>query len=162
MHIIFLDIDGVLVGNFMVPAHKRTKEAVAGFNPQAVGNLNRLIQACIKTGQTPGIVLSSSWRTKVINEVLELHTLEYLKDLFQEHDFSKYIIDVVPIVTKNDDAWYRRRCEIKKWLDSHKYDEYIVLDDMKGLSCFKNRFIHCKGDLFGDKELEKAIQHFVR
>ena len=97
------------------------------------------------------IVISSSWRTYCTENGLALYTVDYLRHLFQEYEFSKHILGVTPIHKR------KRHLEIEQWLSDHECENYIVIDDLKELSCFGNRFIYCTKDLFGEKERMQAI-----
>ena len=154
--IIFLDIDGVLnkVDGL------RDRDLVSRFDRNSVYNLNILIDGIINRGLKPGIVLSSSWRIKkVAPGQFTNYSLQYLRKLFSEYNFSRYIIDTTPIFSYlRDNASLRRQLEISSWtlneLKIRNISKVIILDD---ISMKELEHQHVKCSLFGEKELERAL-----
>lgn len=121
--ICFLDIDGVLNSvNFFEEKSqsKRWNEfkekyenkhiafGLANIDPKAVELLNKLTEA---TGAK--IVVSSSWRGD--SALQTIFTLAGIKE---------------PIYGETPRLYSRYRGqEIQQWLDKHKYDKYVILDD---------------------------------
>lgn len=156
VYIIFLDVDGVLFS----PWHHKINycddvvynDLVPHFDDVALDNLNMLMDnVTIKTGMPVRIVLSSAWRN--------LGILDTLKQMFQMHKFSEYIIDKTPFLENNRDI------EIKTWLEinKQKYNilNYIVLDDndFNLTNTFGKKFIHCDSTkLFDNDRYELALK----
>jgi hypothetical protein len=115
MVIIFLDIDGVLrthgsdlwwsneLGKDIPPFHKRL------FSKDAVENLNYIVAL---TGAK--VVITSTWRI--------YYTLDELINVFRERGFNGKIIGTTEILENRGD-------EIIDWLNNHKIDNYVVIDD---------------------------------
>lgn len=115
MVIIFLDIDGVLrthesdlwwsreLGKAIPPFHKRL------FSKEAVENLNYITAL---TGAK--LVITSTWRI--------YYTLDELINVFRERGFNGQIIGTTEILENRGD-------EIIDWLNNHKIDNYVVIDD---------------------------------
>jgi hypothetical protein len=115
MNIIFLDIDGVLrthesdcywsqkLGEPIPYMYKRH------FSPDALENLNYIV---LLTGAK--IIVTSTWRL--------FYTLTELKSLFRERGFKGDIIGVTGVCDTRGE-------EIVEWLNDHKIDNFVVLDD---------------------------------
>lgn len=115
MNIVFLDIDGVLrthesdcfwsqkLGEPIPELHKRH------FSPDALENLNYIT---LLTGAK--IVVTSTWRL--------FYTLTELKSLFRSRGFRGDIIGI----TGSCDT---RGEEIVEWLNEHRIDNFVVIDD---------------------------------
>lgn len=115
MVVIFLDIDGVLrthesdlwwsheLDKPIPPFHKRL------FSKESIENLNYIIAL---TGAK--VVITSTWRI--------YYTLEELKKVFRERGFIGQIIGTTEILENRGD-------EIIDWLNNHKIDNYVVIDD---------------------------------
>lgn len=181
MIIIFLDIDGVLFDNPMDGSvHRRVDErlnrirvegeipepypdiecdraAVDLFDPTSLHYLHKLISDINEqTQEEVGIVLSSAWR--------ERRSLKELRDLFEQHAFSKYLIDKTPKLSGQ-----LRGKEIAQWLKEHKahYDvsAFVILDDWdSGLSAnFPEAFVEFNpSKLFTAQEHRKALDIVLR
>jgi len=154
-YIVFLDIDGVLFDplNFNINYHTqqvRYIDLVRHFDSVALSNLHYLIDTIEnKTNKKVHIVLSSAWRM--------LGDFNQILKLFEQHNFSNYLIDKTPYIGD-----YDRDIEIHAWLEKHKNNyniiNYIILDDNDfNLSTrFGKRFIHCT-KLFDGKAFENAL-----
>lgn len=154
-YIVFLDIDGVLFDplNFNINYHTQQVkhiDLVKDFDTVALSNLHYLIDTIeYKTNKPVHIVLSSAWRM--------LGDFNHILELFEQHKFSKYLIDRTPYIGD-----YDRDLEIHAWLEKHKKNynviNYIILDDNDfNLSTrFGKRFIHCTR-LFDASAFEKAL-----
>jgi len=115
MYVIFLDIDGVLrtyesdflwsekLGQPIPELYKRH------FSPDALENLNYIT---LLTGAK--IVITSTWRL--------FYTLDELKFLFKQRGFRGDIIGVTNILDTRGE-------EIVEWLNDHKIDNFVVIDD---------------------------------
>lgn len=108
MKILFLDIDGVL-NSASVLHQKGRGDAIC---EKMVARVNQIIEA---TGCK--IVISSTWRL--------LHKIDQLKQILITHGLSDVIIDYTPHLNYNR----IRGDEIQLWLDSHKVDKFVILDD---------------------------------
>lgn len=126
MHVIFLDIDGVL--NSMGYVIGKSKPFMNADYLQTNGaNLDPHAVSILKDGMAlfhphAKIVLSSSWRTN--NSEYELDKWRGgMETHFDWPDFP--IIDVTPR------CMGERRHEIQNWLDNttHDVDDFIVIDD---------------------------------
>ena len=174
--IIFLDIDGVIYSHKGIDLKDHyddkflkdndslilyDKVAVKLFDEEALYYLNLLIETIRYAGYECGIVLSTDWKSK--------GDIGFLKELFKQHIFSKYIIDKT---IDKDDRWE----EINLWLKENKYSNYVVLDDLDMSDEFPNNFVLCddypnklfKVDeyykcvniLFGNKNEDYVIESF--
>lgn len=162
--IVFLDIDGVLVND--IPVRERTQESVAKFDREALRNLDLLLGAITQVGCRRGIVLSSSWRIKKEGDELLLHQLEYLKELFSLHSFSKDLIGTTPIVRSCEESRIDRVLEISKWvidnLSKYQMRKIIVIDDVP-MEIFGSRLVLCDREkLFGKPERTSAVELLLK
>lgn len=134
------------------PGSECDKAAVDLFDERALNYLDKLILCINKEYQKEAIiVLSSAWRKD--------RTIEFLKNLFKQHSFSRYIVDKTPELSCKP-----RGKEIAQWLfENHKKYNlcgFIVLDDCdEGLSVeFPSQFVQCKHTtLFREKEYNLAL-----
>lgn len=187
MIVIFLDIDGVLLveaikfeyggipsrlekryieqglpkEKFDLSAKACDAEAVNLFYKSALENLNALITFIEKSGESAGIVISSSWRQD--------RSVSELKKLFFQHSFSNKIIDKtadnIYIVDRDIDFEHslNRGEEIEIWLQENreKYNvsNFVILDDVdSGIKeLFKQNFIKCDNEFFDKNNLQQAI-----
>ncbi len=176
--IIFLDIDGVLIGDrgnswLSDKIQNKVKELFIkkeGFNagftelewriaashffsPKAVDNLNKLIAKVNKMANV-AIVISSQWRLD--------GTVPDLKDkMFVLYSFSRLIIDKTP----DGKTWESksRAEQIAFWLQENKeklnIKSFVIFDDMdlgEGLSeCFSSRFVLVE-NLLSEADIEKG------
>jgi len=99
MNIIFTDIDGVLNPDWTT---KWKRRAVRMYN-----------KICEEFNLIP--VITSTWR---IN-----YTKEELQEIFKKQGIKAIILDYTPNL--EDD----RGLEIKSWLDSNSYDNFVIIDD---------------------------------
>ena len=116
--IIFLDIDGVLNGH----AHCHTKEGPK-IIPTPARHLHILLQ---RSGAK--VVLISSWRSWINRGYM---TCKGFSKVLESHGCVADVIDALP--KKDRDMNHRddRRGKILVWLEEHKPDHYVVLDDLK-------------------------------
>lgn len=167
--VVFLDIDGVLLGNsnahdnfdmyrkkhdFLVQKLgsdlDKVKPCDVGaalrFSTRAVQNLRALLQQ-----NNAKIVISSNWR----DFDNKLKSQQRLKLIFRLWDLDEFIIDETPRLRGS------RGLEIRKWLDTtdFKIESFVILDDVdSGLSeMFPTEFVHTADTyFFSDSHLEKA------
>ena len=171
---IFLDIDGVIFYNPMdgtvqervkerfkgrehelpipYPSIESDKAAVDLFDQSALDYLNKLILDINKKyHKEVVIVLSSAWRVN--------RSIEFLKELFKQHFFARYIIDKTPELSCRP-----RSKEISEWL--LKYSKFynlcgfVILDDYDDFLSvdFPKQFVECKHTtLFRKAEYDLAI-----
>ena len=111
MKILFLDIDGVLNSEkYYQKGKTNLSYPLCDIDPEAVKLVNKIVE---KTGCK--IVLSSSWR---------INGLEECNNIFEKVGLPK-IYDITPIHLV-------RGCrgeEIQEWLDTHKIESYVIVDD---------------------------------
>src|SRR5258706_10618505 len=115
--IIFLDFDGVMIPERAYWLDGQTRP-VTKFDPVAVSLINRL---CKKTSAK--IVIVSSWRRTVLNEVpsdLKQHLIEQgIQEKFIHEDHS--------CPYKFTSSKYS---DVSFWLDDHpEVEEHIIIDD---------------------------------
>ena len=182
--IIFLDIDGVLIGergNFPLsdaisnkmselygerphtPLQYRICDALF-LDQEGVDNLEKLIDLTNKTHDV-GIVLISGWR--------EDGTLEEIKTkMFGQYRFSKFIIDKTEDDnnTNDEDCFLReldherkfteRGLQIDNWLRKNheklNIGSIVILDDCDIKVPYKEHFIQIYPDILSKKQIEKA------
>jgi len=133
MKTIFLDIDGVLNVDY---ADRDQFGHI--FRDEYVQNLKEIIE---KTGAK--IVISSSWKDKGIERML---------DLWKERNLPGEISDVTPdcvdVCEATNIVYYdqvKRGHEIKLWLDRHpEVTQYVILDDIQDfLDEQQDYFVNC-------------------
>lgn len=188
MIIIFLDIDGVLfrVSDSQIEKHLRKRYAELKIEPskqdfsakewaeacaelldkQALEYFNQLIAIIESRGESVGIVVSSDWRRRL--SVVEL------QKLFQQHAFSKKIIDKIAdnIDVIDDEIGIHlpleRGEQIDVWLQQNRerfnVSNFLVIDDVdaKISELFGNHFIHCRDSLFSQRDLDLATSLLVK
>lgn len=188
--VIFLDIDGVIhhqekdlyekmnllhktfpVKHFTEHTQLQRKTIVAKFLDKAATlQLHNLINEVKKLGNVH-IVISSSWR--------EGQTVEELKEIFQEYEFSNYISDktVEPMTLSHeatlnnceksgehplDKIHQCRASEIKHWLKEHPdILNFVILDDQVEHigATFSNNFVKVdRKTLMTEEITKKALQ----
>lgn len=125
MKVIFLDIDGVLnstetchnwhlktgkggYGGFFDEDEVATDENVK-WGQNLVDNLRTI---CEKTGAK--IVISSTWRKHF--------TVPKFKEMFRVYGWEAPVLDRTPLMRI-------RGQEIKYWMDKHKPESYVIIDD---------------------------------
>ncbi len=114
------------------------------WHKDAITNLNKLIK---KTNAI--LVISSSWRV--------FCSFQMLKDYFTLHDLDSFIIDVTPIISKND-----RGEEINSYLSQNlKIKNFVIIDDLDlGISkIFPQNFVHItNSSYFSSQYYKKALE----
>jgi hypothetical protein len=118
MTTLFLDFDGVLVGDRFLRAQTNHTTERRMFDPANLAELDRLCSAA----DVQRIVISSTWRLG--RSVTELATL-----LDREGFGSATLVhDVTP--DRGLGGAGVRRAEIQDWIDRHRPARAIVLDDL--------------------------------
>ena len=112
LNIIFLDIDGVL-NNRSTDEYAPT--GCIGIMDEKVELLQQLIG---RTGAK--VVLSSDWRLDK-----DKNTKDYVYLTNKLNNYNIKIFDITP-----DIRWSERGNEILEWLNVHKVDGWVVLDDI--------------------------------
>lgn len=121
---ILLDIDGV-----MIPARPWQRYEIAAdgfgmFNKMAVDGLNKII----KKANNPEIVLTTSHKHHF--------TISEWEAIFDERGILKTTIDRLP----SNSLEISRIDEIKTWYLKNQNEDFIILDDDKGLNGFDTNF----------------------
>jgi hypothetical protein len=180
---IFLDIDGVLLGD--IPGDSKIRKLRELFGEgeysdleydiatsyflaeEAVTNLDKLIERVDRVARVV-IVLSSAWRVN--------RTVDQIKNqMFVIWPFSKYIIDKTP----DDNRWRdpishmslekygfelrSRACQIDYWLRENAHlqiKSFVILDDYDEFLSeqFPHNFVHVSGGLLSEEHSEKAYE----
>ena len=121
MKVIFLDIDGVLNTNYSTSCFKETDGLIyLGIDNDKVEQLKRIVDA---TGAK--IVLSSDWRHEYqigTSDQTNNNGSKYLYNKMREHGLEIHDKTV-------DIQWALRDEEIKKYLEEHEVEDYVILDD---------------------------------
>lgn len=149
MKILFLDIDGVLNSSEYFRRVKLDREPYPDGHLE-LEKIERINLLCQLTGYK--IVLSSTWREfgkEVCNEILKRNGLTI--DLH----------DITPDLTeKKGKIWTAktRGDEIQAWIDEHKPDEYLIIDDDSDIHQ-KDRFIQTDSEYgFTDDKFKEALK----
>lgn len=137
MNLLFLDIDGVLND------HTRTQSGYCGIQADKALILNRILHF------NPGlqIVISSAWRYLIINGQMTLKGFEYLLlshgvkcyGLLHGHTVADEKIPHCNEGNPSDwdvEEWNRaglwwRSAQILAYVEEHKPDKWVVLDDLE-------------------------------
>lgn len=124
MKVIFLDIDGVLVGLEYLRTLSALKipnvdEYGYEFDPRCVRNLEYILK------ESPGtkIVLSSTWRYMGLAKVLKM---------WKSRKLPGEIVGLTPNLTREGEGEITRGMEIQEWLTKCRHEEvsrYIIIDD---------------------------------
>lgn len=120
-NIVLLDLDGVLITTQVGLKDKMHEDGYSDFNPICVANLNKILK---DTGYD--IVLSSMRRTKV--------DIDLMNKYFEARGVAKPIIAYTQDWAATNSIYYTRRREIELFLEEHKPNNYLILDDDKSLS----------------------------
>lgn len=157
-NIIFLDIDGVLNGQYS-KIYKKNDEDLDCKKAQLLKELVR------KTNSK--IVLSSSWKnnwegTRRRKKLLSFLSRNGLKlyDITITHSGNNYeiIYDDSAVYEKD----YDRGQEIIEYINSHKVDNYVILDDIISLGKELDKHLvvtkYYYGNGLSKKDVKKAIK----
>lgn len=139
----FLDIDGVLN---VIPQGR--DEFGSLFHPHLVSNLDRIVSV---TGAK--IVITSTWRYS---------GLKAMQDMWVKRGLPGEVIGITPVhSSKYDEPNYvnlpfherlERGFEIQEWLDVHRVNNYVILDDDDDmLESQMQNFVNCSGN-FDDSD----------
>lgn len=184
---IFLDIDGVLMGDVSGDSKMRKLCDLFGvrdytgleydiatsyfLSELAVAHLDKLIEKVSQVAHVV-IILSSAWRVN--------RTLDQIKNqIFVIWPFSKYIIDKTPDDSRWEDQISRvslekygfelrsRACQIDYWLHENSHlqvKSFVVLDDYDECLSerFPHNFVHVRWGLLSEEHSEKAYQVIVQ
>jgi hypothetical protein len=118
MTTVFLDFDGVLVGDRFLRAQANHSTERRLFDPANLAELDRLCSAC----DVQRIVISSTWRLG--RSVAQLAALLESEGL----GCATLVHDVTPDLGLGGASV--RRLEIQDWIDRHQPARAIVLDDL--------------------------------
>ncbi len=141
--VLFLDFDGVLNG---LETREPPSPVHAGLflNPVLVGRANAV---CERTGAV--VVLSTSWRNRIDATGCSLDIATALRGV----GLSVEIVGTTPDLSRKDtitrdgetiELWRapERRHEIAAWIEQHKPDAFVILDDDRGAE-IAGHFVWC-------------------
>lgn len=112
MKIIFLDIDGVLNGHFLLD------NGYCGILPDCIKNFNRIVD-----NTDAKVVLSSAWRYMISGGAMTKLGFEYM---FKTHGAKMELIDI----TKSDEEIDGRAEQIDEWIQRNKPERFVIIDDL--------------------------------
>ncbi|CAG7581720.1 MAG: putative phosphatase [uncultured marine phage] len=110
VNIAFLDIDGVLTEDFELKGGNFEYGRQAPFKENARENIQ-----CLQYFSRCKFVISSSWRSKLSKDELEI--------ALRERGLFINVYDITPLIGAE------RGQEIDLWLECNYWDNYIVIDD---------------------------------
>lgn len=119
MDVLFLDIDGVMTSDKTF----QDKGKLYAFSSECVDALNKILKS-----NKVKIILTSSWRS--------VFDVESQCRIFRENGVCQF-----PAGQTDEIKYAERGAEIRKYLDCHKVDNFIILDDMM-IEGFDTHFIH--------------------
>lgn len=141
MGIVFVDIDGVLRRGWAKPAD--------GSMPLLDQSAVDALSAIARQDRRLEFVLSSQWR----NDFGYQETVNYLEQLgFPRGRFIGHTNNVTGVP-----SIYRRRAEIRQWLDQHDKKQYVILDNNTMLGTLARKQI-AKDGLLNMRDVERAIR----
>ena len=119
MHVIFLDVDGVLNGHDQDPDSRCN-----GICRSAITHLNRIIEAT-----DARLVISSAWRYMMLGGAMSVRGFEYL---LRTHGILYRGDELVVGHTVADEQIPRRPDQIRHWLaySGVQVERFVVLDDL--------------------------------
>ncbi len=131
--ILFLDIDGVLND------HSQMENNYCGTNSKCVSCFNRVLDAIPECK----LVISSAWRYSILRGELTVKGFELLLLTHGVKCFNRVVdhteadgpIEEEPCHTTEQDKWREaglkwRANQIKKWVQEHKPQDWIAVDDL--------------------------------
>lgn len=142
---LFLDIDDVLVTtrqHFSKKLHP--KYQTHHFDQKCVIILNDIIQ---KTN--PIIILSSDWKFH--------YTLDELNEIFKDNGVESKITDITPSLWgikffKLSELEECRAWEIIQYVNEHKIQNFVAVDDLNLRDWLPDNFVHCTRSNEGIKQ----------
>lgn len=144
--ILFLDIDGVAnCERFRRAAFTEAIALVKGLaderliDPERVARLNAIVEA---TGAE--VVISSDWRLE--------HPHPLMAEMLARRGFTGTVIGETERKLSST-----RAIEIRWWVQKHKPDRYVALDDIPLGNHLGRHFVHVKDGL-EDRHVELAIE----
>lgn len=111
---VFLDIDGVL--------NSRQTRAKAPYNCKGIGNKHLRILKAIVEKTNSNIVLISDWRLSFLPNDHMPDMANYITKRLQSVGLSFELVS-------SNHIYEIRAQEIKNWINTHKTEGYIILDD---------------------------------
>ena len=120
-NVILLDLDGVMITTKPWESDFILADDFAEFNPRAVTKLNQLLK---ETGYD--IVLTSARRY--------VHDIDQMNEFFKTRGIEGQIIDYLPLYDVN--LRYSRFDEVMRFLQKHRPNNYLMIDDDKSMSKF--------------------------
>lgn len=163
--VIFLDFDGVLNG---LGTREKPSPVHQGLflNPDRVTLVNQL---CERTGAV--VVVSSSWRTRrhVVGAPDACLSLDELRAALAHAGFTGEVVDKTPDLARLDsigrdgetvELWRcpPRRKEIAAWVEQHKPEAWVILDDDLDAG-IQGHFVHIdKRCAITQKNVEDAVR----
>lgn len=151
-NILFLDLDGVMVTRQCQYMNQNNKWSCCPMDKKAVKLLNYIL---FETGAE--IVLSSDWRFH--------YRLNEIREIFIWNRVSKTPIGFTPHskLYTADKLELGRAEEIKMWVDLHKPDKWVAVDDLD-MSPYLEKFVRCPRDMEGIKQvgIKEQILSFLK
>lgn len=120
-NVILLDLDGVMITTKPWESDFILADDFAEFNPRAIAKLNQLLK---ETGYD--IVLTSARRY--------VHDIDQMNEFFKTRGIEGQIIDYLPLYDVN--LRYSRFDEVMRFLQKHRPNNYLMIDDDKSMSKF--------------------------
>lgn len=149
MKVVFLDFDGTLNG-------LETREPPSPIHPGlflSPALVERVNNICERTGAV--VVVSASWRTRRhVVDAPDAHlSLDELREALWLAGLRIEIVGATPDLAREDSIGREgeavklwrcppRRREIAAWLEQHKPDAYVILDDDRDAEIVSH-FVHC-------------------
>lgn len=147
MKIIFLDFDGVIT----TPSSKYC------LSPPHMDILGKILES---TGAY--IVISSSWRRYNLEQTIDFITRESNPFVGKNpFPFVDRVIDITKRLRPIKMSGYiHRGDEIQEWLDRHKVESYVILDDINNMLESQQSHLVLTDEIDGltEKDVEKAIE----
>ena len=147
MKIIFLDFDGVIT----TPSSKYC------LSPPHMDILGKILES---TGAY--IVISSSWRRYNLEQTINFITSRSNPFVGKNpFPFVDRVIDITKRLRPIKMSGYiHRGDEIQEWLDRHKVESYVILDDINNMLESQQSHLVLTDEIDGltEKDVEKAIE----
>ena len=131
MKVVFLDVDGVLNGDYMwsLTKNRPNCQGYLGIGSSHVSHLAWILsQTKDENGEKPKVVLTSTWKYDYDEYLAEGYKNKIGKYL-REH-LKDWGVQIYETTTKYEYAHYRRGDGIRSYLRQHpEITSYVILDD---------------------------------